>query len=139
MKRPGIATLVLAASAAAGLSHAPLLAQHMNDETGPCQAAGSMVDTSNCFDQAYSRADAELNTVYRRIMAVLSDDGKAKLKNAQRAWILYRDAACAAEAAPYQGGSAFGVARLACLEAATRQRTGFMKSGLWWRVEKFEQ
>lgn len=119
------------------LKASPSSAQHMNAENGPCPDVVVTSDLSECFNRAYKQADAELNAVYRRIMAVLNEDGKTKLRSAQRAWIAYRDAACAAEASPYRDGSAFGDVELACLEAATRQRVEFMKAGLWWRVEKF--
>lgn len=122
-----------------GLSGPPISAQHMNEPSGPCQTAGSMVDTSNCFVAAYKKADADLNESYRRIMLVLDDAGKESLRAAQRAWITYRDRACDAEASPYRRGSGAGVAQLACLEAATRSRDQFMRTGFWWRVEKFAE
>jgi uncharacterized protein YecT (DUF1311 family) len=134
-----VSRLLLRSALALALLHAPpALAQHMNAEGAPCQDAGSMVDIANCLNSAYAQADAELNATYRRIMAVLGAADKGRLREAQRAWIVYRGAACAAEAGPYEGGSGSGIARLACLEAATRQRTVFMKVGFWWRVEKFE-
>ena len=71
----------------AGLAVSPLSAQHMNDPSGPCQAAGSMADTSDCFAAAYKKADDDLNETYRRIMLVLDDAGKESLRAAQRAWI----------------------------------------------------
>jgi uncharacterized protein YecT (DUF1311 family) len=115
----------------------PAIAQHMNAPSAPCQEAESMVDTSNCMAAAYRQADAELNDTYRQIMAVLRDAEKVKLRSAQRAWISYRDLACEAEAEPFRGRSGGGIARTACLEAATRARTSFLRAGLWWKVEKF--
>jgi uncharacterized protein YecT (DUF1311 family) len=127
--------IVLASSAAVlGVAATPALAQHMNDPDGPCLEAGSMVDISNCFMEALERADNELNETYRNIMAGLNDREKVALRDAQRAWIAYRDKACAAEAEPYRGGSALGIVRLACLEAATRARTAFMQKGLGWQA-----
>lgn len=43
----------------------------------------------------------------------------AALRDMQRAWIGYRDAACAYEAARWGGGTGAGPARLQCLMAAT--------------------
>ena len=40
----------------------------------------------------YQRVDADLNAVYERCLATLSPDGKAALREAQRAWVAYRDA-----------------------------------------------
>lgn len=132
--------LVIASTLA--VAPAPLLttlahAQHMNEPHPACQNVGPNVAMTACFDEQYKRADAELNETYRRIMMTLGDEDRASLRAAQRAWIVYRDNACAAEAAPYQGGSAMGTVRVACLEAATRERTKFLRTGFWWRVEKF--
>ena len=41
---------------------------------------------------SFSKADAEMNKVYRKVMAALDGEGQAKLKTAQRAWLVYRDA-----------------------------------------------
>ncbi|MEW4449699.1 lysozyme inhibitor LprI family protein [Qipengyuania sp. JC766] len=112
-------------------------AQHMNAD-GPCPDATSTVEMANCFSAALEDADAELNATYKTLMSALDDEEKAALRAAQRAWITYRDRACEAEALPYRGGSARGVVQLACLEAATRERTAFMRRGLWWQVEKAE-
>lgn len=117
-------------------SHQPLYAQHMNAPDAPCQEAGSMADTSNCMVAALKQADMDLNGAYRAIMAALDAREQASLRAAQRAWITYRDRACEAEAEPYRGRSGAGLARLACLEVATRHRTAFMKTGLFWQVEK---
>jgi uncharacterized protein YecT (DUF1311 family) len=40
----------------------------------------------------FQRVDADLNAVYQRCLALLSPEGKAALRDAQRAWIEYRDA-----------------------------------------------
>jgi len=40
----------------------------------------------------FQRVDADLNAVYERCLALLSPEGKAALRDAQRAWIEYRDA-----------------------------------------------
>ena len=49
-----------------------------------------------CYGNAYKRADAELNILYRQITARLKDDkATAKLLvAAQRAWVAFRDAEC---------------------------------------------
>lgn len=136
VRKRAMPTVVLALLIA-GFAEIPASAQHMNAPDGPCQDAGSTTDTSDCLSEAHRRADAELNETYRRIMAVLGVTEKASLRAAQLAWIDYREKACDAEAELYRGRSGAGPARLACLEAATRARTRFLKSGLWWKVEKF--
>jgi uncharacterized protein YecT (DUF1311 family) len=41
---------------------------------------------------SFVKADAELNRVYARVLATLDDEGRVKLKAAQRAWVAFRDA-----------------------------------------------
>jgi uncharacterized protein YecT (DUF1311 family) len=40
----------------------------------------------------YQRVDADLNGVYARCLSTLSPEAKAALREAQRAWVTYRDA-----------------------------------------------
>ena len=40
----------------------------------------------------YQRVDADLNAVYGRCLATLSSEAQAALREAQRAWVTYRDA-----------------------------------------------
>jgi uncharacterized protein YecT (DUF1311 family) len=41
---------------------------------------------------SFVKADAELNRIYAKVLATLDDEGRAKLKAAQRAWVTFRDA-----------------------------------------------
>lgn len=116
-------TLILGATAA------PAQAQHMNADDAPCQDAGSNVDTSKCFYDALQRNDRRLNDIYRQVMNALEPESKTALRAAQRAWITYRDSACAAEAESYRGGTAMGMVRTACLEALTRERIRSLERG----------
>ena len=49
------------------------------------------------YGNAYKKADAELNVLYRQITARLKDDKATTelLVAAQRAWVAFRDAECA--------------------------------------------
>jgi uncharacterized protein YecT (DUF1311 family) len=40
----------------------------------------------------FAKADKELNEVYAKVLGVLDDGSKEKLKKSQRAWVVYRDA-----------------------------------------------
>ena len=46
----------------------------------------------------FTKADAEMNKIYAKVIATLDDEGKAKLKAAQRAWVAFRDAEAAFQA-----------------------------------------
>jgi uncharacterized protein YecT (DUF1311 family) len=85
-----------------------------------------------CAEQDWMDADADLNAAYRAAMAVMkgydadlakSERGaEANLRNAQRAWITYRDAACAAEGYAMHGGSAEPLLIYGCRARLTEQR-----------------
>ena len=44
-----------------------------------------------CIDNAYKKWDDELNNYYQKLMNLLDDGAKDKLKEAERKWIEYRD------------------------------------------------
>jgi uncharacterized protein YecT (DUF1311 family) len=48
-----------------------------------------------CHAKRYDKADKELNRVYGETLKSLSPEGQQKLKESQRAWLKYRDAAFA--------------------------------------------
>ena len=54
----------------------------------------------------YKKADAKLNTSYKRLMAKLPKSRQAKLKTAQIAWLKFRDAESAFFGSEMEGGSA---------------------------------
>ena len=77
-----------------------------------CEAPGlSQAALNNCYGDAYKKADAELNVLYRQITARLKDDKATTelLVAAQRAWVAFRDAECALSASGVSGGTAHGM------------------------------
>jgi uncharacterized protein YecT (DUF1311 family) len=112
-------------------------AQHMQAKDGPRQGPSSTADEAACFDNAYQRADVDMNRYYRRVETLETGSDLTNLKNAQRLWIQFRDANCKAEYDLYEGGSARPTVKLACLEVMTRHRTEELKIMYGWRLEKF--
>ena len=54
---------------------------------------GAMVGGANSgYAQSLQQADQELNLVYRQCISLLSSNGVSALREAQRAWISFRDA-----------------------------------------------
>lgn len=118
--------------------------------SGPAPTAAQQVDCANamaqqelnwCAEQDWMRADADLNAAYGQAMALLTaydaelepvyQGGARALKEAQRAWITYRDKGCEAEGFPMRGGSAEPLLVYGCLARVTDQRA----SDLWGLVE----
>ncbi len=86
-----------------------------------CAAAQTTHELRLEADAEYKQADAALNTAYKSVMAVLDDGQKTLLREAQRAWIPYRDADVEAEASVYAGGT---LAPVIAADAATTLTRG---------------
>jgi uncharacterized protein YecT (DUF1311 family) len=98
-----------------------------------CDAPGlSQAELNECYGNAYKKADAELNVLYRQITARLKDD-KATTKllvAAQRAWVAFRDAECDFSASGVSGGGALGMILAICLDRLTSKRIDDFKNYL---------
>ena len=108
-----------------------------------CDNAEAQVELTYCAEQDWMAADADLNDAYQAAMAVMksvdanldaSERGAAEnLLNAQRAWITFRDAACAAEGYSMHGGSAEPMVIYGCRALLTQQRA----ESLWYLAEPY--
>jgi uncharacterized protein YecT (DUF1311 family) len=86
---------------------------------------------SGCLEKLFDAADAKLNQVYQRAVAVIekSDSDhvaawKAELKRSEQAWIAFRDTDCSALVGYEWGhGTGMGAATQSCLLEKTEQRT----------------
>ena len=93
-------TLGLAAASALLLATSTVLAA---GETEMSQEYSSCIDKANgvnpalidCAVAETKRQDARLNENYKRLMSKLTEERKNALLEAQRAWIMFRDANCA--------------------------------------------
>jgi uncharacterized protein YecT (DUF1311 family) len=113
-----------------------LLAQHMNASPNPCQSVGPNSSETACFLAASKAADLDLNNYYGTLRAHLDRESFRSLQVAQRLWVQFRDANCAAEYTLYEGGSAGPTVRAACMEAVTQERTKELKIMYGWTLEK---
>ncbi len=108
--------LFLSIAVASMLAAAPALA---ND----CEVSETNMEMAECLGASYESADSELNYLYQETLVALEDtDASEKLKVAQRSWVKFRDQACEAEAAYFEGGSAMALVRLECLNRTTWAR-----------------
>ncbi|WP_162243534.1 MULTISPECIES: lysozyme inhibitor LprI family protein [unclassified Rhizobium] len=105
-----------------------------------CQNAITQAEMNMCANQDYEAADKELNAVYRKAMAsVKATDTELAdidtnlvgaveaLKNAQRAWIGYRDGQCELAGFEARGGSMEPMLVSGCLADLTKKRTDELK------------
>ncbi|WP_231582103.1 lysozyme inhibitor LprI family protein [Puniceibacterium sp. IMCC21224] len=117
-----------AASAVGALFGVSASAQDVN-----CASPTTQYEMTACASIEYEAADADLNAAYKRAMAhaKVMDQGLAAdevtgaviLRDAQRAWIPFRDKACEAESLKARGGSMQSQLFYLCLTRQTRNRT----------------
>ena len=108
IRTTGIATLLMLAA---------LPAQAID-----CNNAQTTRDMVVCAQSDYDMADADLNRYYQEQRASLDEKGKIILRDAQRAWIKYRDAECARVADFARGGTLASVLQVSCLADLTAKR-----------------
>lgn len=99
-----------------------------------CDNAQTQMDMNICASQMFEYADQDLNDTYQLAInhwagGRESARGQALLA-AQRAWIAYRDAHCAAVAFEYEGGSTQPLVHAGCMERLTRARTNAIRTYL---------
>ncbi|MFN5997917.1 MAG: lysozyme inhibitor LprI family protein [Paracoccaceae bacterium] len=103
-----------------------------------CANAMAQVDLNTCAYQDWEAADARLNAAYKRAIALLEDwdanlpaderGGAKALREAQRAWITFRDKACEAEGYAFKGGSAEPLLVYGCMRLLTEERAAHLTS-----------
>lgn len=125
MFRPMLLTLICLGT--------PTLAQDID-----CANTSVQMEMNLCAERDWTAADAELNRVYTTVMqdmkamdANLSPDlqgAAVALRNAQRAWITYRDANCTLAGYPMRGGSAEPLLVYGCFRQMTVDRTAELQA-----------
>jgi len=89
-----------------------------------CLNPTTQQQSNACANYRYQQADAALNNAWAPARAFANQIGQGDaLLGAQRAWLSYRDAACAVHASPYAGGSIQPLVHLNCLTVVTADRT----------------
>lgn len=89
-----------------------------------CATAVAQQDMNACAAEEYRAADATLNAVWPGAVSWARGAGlEEELRTAQRAWIAFRDAACAVEAGAWAGGTMEPYANAACMTRLTVART----------------
>jgi uncharacterized protein YecT (DUF1311 family) len=97
-----------------------------------CSNAQTQADMNQCAGRNYKAADRILNLVYQQVLAKARESDRngsggdysyeTALRNAQRAWIAYRDADCAPPPREL-AGTISAMEQADCLTQKTIQRT----------------
>jgi uncharacterized protein YecT (DUF1311 family) len=98
-----------------------------------CRNTSVQMELNLCAEQDWQAADARLNRVYKATMAAMKamdqslppdlQGAAATLRDAQRAWIAFRDKNCNLAGYPMRGGSAEPLLIYGCLRQMTEDRT----------------
>lgn len=78
----------------------------------------------------YKKADAQLNKLYKQLMAILDKNEKPLLIQAEKDWVKFRDSHCKFDASQYEGGSIQPLIYSSCLEELTRKRIAEIKASI---------
>jgi len=82
------------------------------------------------FADEAAQADAALDANYKALSPQLDGANQQRLRDAQRAWIAFRDKECSFRAQGGAGGSASALASSACIAELSRQRADALKRQL---------
>jgi uncharacterized protein YecT (DUF1311 family) len=106
-----------------------------------CDNPMSQMDMNFCAHLDFEAADAELNTLWKQIVADAREadsevdrgtdtrpTSEAVLRDAQRAWIQFRDAQCTFEGYEARGGSMEPMLAEGCRARLTRERTAQLRA-----------
>lgn len=114
----------------------PLAARGQMPEKDCFDKAVTQLESNACADKQYQVADAELNRVYKAVLAKYEKDPLfiEKLRAAQRAWLAFRDAEIAAKYPHAAEGNYYGSIFPMCdalyRERLTRERTEKLREWL---------
>jgi uncharacterized protein YecT (DUF1311 family) len=98
------------------------------EKKDPCADAQSQAEMNMCWGKEYKAADARLNKTYQEFASKLDESEKVQLKNAELAWLKYRDLNCEFVADQYKGGSMRPMIAAICLADVTNSRTTELKA-----------
>lgn len=106
--------------------------EEKKDEYTACRdkADDNYYEMDKCIGVELKRQDNRLNLNYKNAMKSLDEAGQAsrekKLKDAQKAWIIFRDKNCNMEASYAEGGRLENIIYGDCLIRLTRERADIL-------------
>ncbi len=106
-------------------------------QTPDCSNTMVQSELNACAYADWEEADARLNNIYVEAVALLEREDAEfpipeasrleALRDAQRAWVTFRDKSCAVESYLWKGGSAEPLATYGCLRVLTEERIGHLR------------
>jgi uncharacterized protein YecT (DUF1311 family) len=103
-----------------------------------CRDPQTQQDMNQCAARDFEQADRALNDVWPQVVAYVraqdegEDDGRpsgeSRLREAQRAWLTFRDAHCTVDSYAMRGGSAEPLLYDGCRARITEDRTAQLRA-----------
>lgn len=125
MRRTLISLAIAMVSLSAGLVCAhpqPQGQKDFDDSKAAAQSCpGPQIALEACESSIYHSLDTRMGDLYKKQMARLGPESKAALRDAQRAWLVFRDKSCDYEAGKDPRGYML-VIQYTCLQDTTRRR-----------------
>lgn len=85
--------------------------------------AQSTVEMKQQAAAAFEKSDKAMNAAYQQLLKILNDEGKKRLREAQRAWVTFRDAQAGFDSHHLAGGTLEGLEYTGSLNLLTQERT----------------
>jgi uncharacterized protein YecT (DUF1311 family) len=95
-----------------------------------CEDAETTAEMRDCANRRYTQADAELNQVYKQLSSQLEPERRGLLRDAQRAWVAFRDKNAAYVASDAEGGTLSPILEVSERAAMTEHRVQELKESL---------
>ena len=73
--------------------------------------------------EAFETADKKMNIAYQKLLGILDDEGKSTLREAQRAWLTWRDAQAEFDSHQFGNGKLRPLERWGSRQQSTEART----------------
>lgn len=86
-------------------------------------SAQSTVEMKEQAGAILEKSDKAMNAAYQQLLKALNDEGKKRLREAQRAWVAFRDAQAGFDSHHLAGGTLEGLEHLGSLNQLTQERT----------------
>ena len=93
-----------------------------------CKNAVTDYDMRECEGIRLKAADDSLNKNYAELRTILDAGSKNEIKQAQLAWIAFRDAECVFSSDVNKGGTLGRLSEMSCLTRLTKKRASELKN-----------
>jgi uncharacterized protein YecT (DUF1311 family) len=103
-------------------------AEEVSKRIQMCIASGATKQQTICLASLFTELDSDLNAEYARVSGIISVKQLPLLVNAEKQWVLFRDAHCIFDASGEMGGTLEKLEELSCRAEITGERARYLES-----------